>query len=395
MIKILLLVIAAIAGLIVGPELAGNQGYVLISLANHTLEMSFTTLIIAIVALFMALFILEFILRKVFSFTGATNKWMTVRKTTKSRALTQDGLLKLLEGDWKQAEKLVVKGAENSDAPLLNYLAAAEAAQHRGDVESRDHYLQQALELNSGNLATALTRAKLQFHQGQYEEALASLKGLQESNPKNKVLLTLLKDTHVKLNDWQSLVKLIPTLVRSNVLTDKDAAQLQLEAECGLISHISTQQGSAGLLKHWSNLPRNSKQQTALIGCLIKELIAQKADSEAYTILRDAIKKQPDESLLKLIPKLDLPDYHPVIIKLSELLRTNENQAVVHSTLGQLYLKLENWQLAKEHFEKAVEAKPDVADYARLVNSLEKLEDTDAAKAVSREALSVALPHKA
>ncbi len=39
--------------------------------------------------------------------------------------------MKVIEGDWKQAEKLVVKAAKHSDAPLLNYLAAAEAAQSR------------------------------------------------------------------------------------------------------------------------------------------------------------------------------------------------------------------------------------------------------------------------
>jgi len=45
MIKLLLLVAALIAGIVVGPMLAGNKGYVLISAANQTIEMSLTTLI--------------------------------------------------------------------------------------------------------------------------------------------------------------------------------------------------------------------------------------------------------------------------------------------------------------------------------------------------------------
>lgn len=45
MVKLLLLVIALIAGIIVSPDLAGHQGYVLISFANQTIEMSLTTLI--------------------------------------------------------------------------------------------------------------------------------------------------------------------------------------------------------------------------------------------------------------------------------------------------------------------------------------------------------------
>ena len=52
MIKLLLLVAALIAGVVVGPMLAGNQGYVLISAANQTVEMSLTTLLILVVVLF-------------------------------------------------------------------------------------------------------------------------------------------------------------------------------------------------------------------------------------------------------------------------------------------------------------------------------------------------------
>ena len=115
MIKILLLVIALIAGLIVGPDLAGNQGYVLISAANQTIEMSVSTLIILVVFAFAALFILEWLIRKIFSLSSSTRGWFSGRKSKKARALTNDGLLKLLEGDWKQSEKLVMKGAAHSD----------------------------------------------------------------------------------------------------------------------------------------------------------------------------------------------------------------------------------------------------------------------------------------
>lgn len=233
MIKILLLVIALIAGLIVGPDLAGQQGYVLISAANQTIEMSVTTLIILVVLAFASLFLLEFIIRKLFSLSSSTRGWFSGRKSKKARKLTNDGMLKLLEGDWKQAEKLVVKGVTGSDAPLLNYLAAAEAAQGRGDVENRDRYLQQAADFGTDSLATSLTRAKLQYRQGQYEEALASIQGLLDANPRNTVLLNLLKDTYLKLQDWQALLRLLPSLKRVKAVSDEEAAKLEQKAECG------------------------------------------------------------------------------------------------------------------------------------------------------------------
>lgn len=394
MIKILLLVIALIAGLVVGPDLAGNQGYVLISAANQTIEMSVSTLVILVVFAFAALFILEWLIRKLFSLSSSTRGWFSGRKNKKVRALTNEGLLKLLEGDWKQSEKLLLKGVNHSDAPLLNYLAAAEAAQGRGDIDNRDRYLQQAADFGIDNLATALTRAKLQYRQGQYEEALASLQGLVDANPRNPVLLSLLKDTYLKLQDWQALLRLMPSLKRVKAVSEAEAERLELKAECGLMAHIATQKGSDGLLAHWNSLSRSARQQPKLIGCLVKQLIARKADSEAYIILRENLKKHPDESLISLVPELSLPDYHPAILKLQDVLRYNENNPVTHSALGQLYFREGKWAEARTHFEKALDIRPDVSDYAWLVDTLEKLNDPSAANHLSREALKLALPHK-
>ncbi len=52
MIRLFLLAIILVAGLVIGTTFAGQQGYVLISIANHTIEMSLTTLILAIIILF-------------------------------------------------------------------------------------------------------------------------------------------------------------------------------------------------------------------------------------------------------------------------------------------------------------------------------------------------------
>lgn len=51
-------------GLFVGTQFAEQQGYVLISIANKTIEMSVTTLVIFIVALLAALFGLEYLIKK-------------------------------------------------------------------------------------------------------------------------------------------------------------------------------------------------------------------------------------------------------------------------------------------------------------------------------------------
>lgn len=394
MIKLLLLVAILIAGIVAGPMLAGSQGYVLISVANQTLEMSLPTLILFIAVLFGAFFLLETIIKRILSVSSSTRGWFSGRKARKARTQTSNGLMKVIEGDWKQAEKLVVKAAKHSDTPLLNYLAAAEAAQGQGNATLRDEYLKQAAELDDQSLAVALTRAKLQYRQQQYEQALATLQNIKRENGRNPILLALLKDCYLKLEDWRPLLALLPQLEKAGVLSIQEAAELNQKAECGLMIHIGQHNGSDGLMAHWNGLNRKTKQRPELIACLIKQMISRNADIEAYTVLRDALKKQSDERLIRLVPELDLPDYHPAILRLQDLLRFDSKNPATHSALGQLFIREQKWEEAKAHFEQAIELGPTVSDYARLVDVLDKLNDNQAAADVSRQALTLALPAK-
>lgn len=394
MIKLLLLVAALIAGIVAGPMLAGNQGYVLISVANQTLEMSLTTLILLVVVLFGTFFLLETIIKRLLSVSSSTRGWLSGRKARKARQLTSTGLMKVIEGDWKQAEKLVVKAAKHSDAPQLNYLAAAEAAQSQGDTAQRDEYLKLAADIDGHSLAVALTRAKLQFRQQQYEQAIATLQDIKHEHNRNPVLLALLKECYLKLEDWKPLLALLPQLSKLGVISTEEASELEVKAECGIMAHIAQQNGSDGLMGHWNSLSRKAKQRPELIACFAKLMSRHHADSEAYTVLRDSLKKNLNSELIELIPTLDLPDYHPAIVRLQDLLRYDSSNPSTYSALGQLFMREEKWEEAKQHFEKAIELRPNVADYRYLAEVLEKLNDSKGAAALSRQALTLALPAK-
>ncbi|KOO11856.1 hypothetical protein AKJ18_26975, partial [Vibrio xuii] len=60
MFRIIFLFVVLGAGLFAGTQYSGQQGYVLISIAEKTIEMSVTTLVIFIIAALAALFFLEF-----------------------------------------------------------------------------------------------------------------------------------------------------------------------------------------------------------------------------------------------------------------------------------------------------------------------------------------------
>ena len=70
MLKVLLLFILLIAGIVLGPMLAGHQGYVLIQTDNYNIETSVTGLAIILILGVVVLFAVEWVLRRIFR-TGA------------------------------------------------------------------------------------------------------------------------------------------------------------------------------------------------------------------------------------------------------------------------------------------------------------------------------------
>ncbi|MBH8408860.1 heme biosynthesis HemY N-terminal domain-containing protein, partial [Klebsiella pneumoniae] len=63
MLRVLFLFLVVIASVVLGPMLAGHQGYVLIQTDNYNIETSVTGLAIMLVLLFVVLLAIEWILR--------------------------------------------------------------------------------------------------------------------------------------------------------------------------------------------------------------------------------------------------------------------------------------------------------------------------------------------
>lgn len=389
MIRLIFLFVVLGAGLFVGTQYSGQQGYVLISIASKTIEMSVTTLVIFIIGALAGLFLLEFLFKRFLYMSFNTWNWFSVRKQRRSRRYTNQGIIKLLEGDWKQAEKKVTRWANHHDMPLLCYLVASEAANGMGDKEKRDHYLAIAAKQENATLAVELTRAKQQISDGEYTKATETLTTLQNQHPNNPVILNLLKQTYLHNKEWQPLLDLLPKLVKAKKLTQDEADKLTLTAQSGALESIASQKGTEGLLAHWNGLPRKLKSEPTLMLSLIQQLIKRKADNEAFTLIKENLKKLPSAELYALIPELNLSDRYPAIVMLKEALRKDGNNAEAHSAIGQLYVREQEWKLAQEHLETALSLRSNVSDYAYLADALQHQNLTHAAHDVTRKALTL------
>lgn len=164
MLKVLLLFVLLLAGIVVGPMIAGHQGYVLIQTDTYNIETSVTGLAIILIVAMVVLFAIEWLLRRLFRTGTHTRGWFAGRKRRRARKQTEQALLKLAEGDYQQVEKLMSKNADHAEQPVVNYLLAAEAAQQRGDEARANQHLERAAEL-AGNdtIPVEITRVRLQL----------------------------------------------------------------------------------------------------------------------------------------------------------------------------------------------------------------------------------------
>lgn len=385
MIRIIILVAVMVAGLIFGPQASGNKGYVLIALGNYTIESSVTSAVILAVLFYGALLLIEWLLGRVFGLRRKTQGWYGSRRRRKANQQTVAATLAMAEGHYSQAEKLMIKGASNSDTPLLNYLSAAKAAQARGDDARRDQYLQKAQEENpKAELALTLTQTQLQIEQGQYDTALAMLESVYALNPRHPMVLDQLRQVHLARQEWSALCDLIPALHKVGKLTPKQEEDLLQQAWSGRLQQAAS---SLETLKAvWQDLPRKLRQEPELLACYGDLLRQLGADGEAATLWQEALRKQPMPQLLARLPKLKLDNYQPLLT----LLQKQQGQPNVDTALAQLYLLAGQLDDAQKLLEQEVVSAPSAAAYHALGQLMDKRRLTNKANEYYRQALMLA-----
>lgn len=392
MIKALLLSILLIAGIIIGPMFAGHQGYVLIQTDKYNIETSVTGLIIILALLMLLLFIIEWIIRRI-SLTGShTRDWFLGRKRKRARKQTHAGLVKLAEGDYQKAEKLMARNADHAEQPAINYLMAAEAAQQRGDSLQVNQYLQLAAEAADGDtLPVDITRVRIQLAREEFDEARHGIDALLNRAPRHPEVLRLAEQAYLHTHSYEALIDLIPSLTKANLHTDKELLQLQHDAYLGLMHQSVKKEGNEGLLRWWTGLNRKIRQDINIQTAAIKQFIACNDMITAQQIIVDSLKQHVDERLLVLLPLLKSEKPEALETLLEKRIHQVGASAALNSALGQIKMQRGEWQAASEALRAALKERPDAQDYACLADVLEKIHRPEEAAKMRREGLQLVL----
>lgn len=392
MIKVLLLFLLLIAGIVLGPMLAGHQGYVLIQTDNYNIETSVTGLVIILILTMVVLFAIEWVLRRIFRTGARTRGWFVGRKSSRAHKQTKAGLLKLAEGDYQQVEKLMLKNADHAEQPVVNYLLAAEAAQQRGDEIRANQHLERAAELADNNqLPVEITRVRLQLARNENHAARHGVDKLLETSPRHPEVLRLAEMAYVRTGAWGSLLDILPAMDKVQVGDEAHRAMLQQQAWIGLMDQAMADQGNDGLKTWWKNQSRKTRHETVLQVAMAEHLIECDDHDAAQEIILDGLKRQYDERLILLMPRLKSGNPEQLEKVLRQQIKTQGDRPLLYSTLGQLLMKHGEWQQACEAFREAIKQRPDAFDYAWLADCLDRLHQPEEAALMRRDGLLLTL----
>lgn len=385
----LLLKIILVALLGVGVALVARQdtGYVLISMPPWVIEVSLTLFIAGLLAsFFLTYYLLRFLVNS-WGLSRRVHDWQQRRSALHARKSLNKGLLALAQRDWPKAEKLLLQNVEHSESPLLNYLAAASAAQEQGADVRRDQFLARAHESMPGaDVAVGLTQADLQLRHGQLEQALATLMHLRSLAPKHPHVLKLLMRLYSELRDWQSLHQLMPELRKRKVADEAmlDAVEANVYGE--LFNAITEQ---ARLQQLWQDVPRRLRYDVTLVQAYVRGLLRFNADEIALTVLRDALKKNWDHKLLRLYAKCKAVDVARQLSWAEQWSAQRGKDPVLLEVLGILAVRNQLWGKARAWFEASIGQSPQPRTYRALGDLLERLEEPERAAECYRKGIKL------
>ncbi len=392
MLRVLFLFLVLIASVVLGPMLAGHQGYVLIQTDNYNVETSVTGLVIMGILLFVVLFAIEWLLRRVFRTGARTRGWFLGRKRSRARKQTKAALIKLAEGDYKQVEKLLTRNADHAEQPVVNYLLAAEAAQQRGDEFRTNQYLERAAEAaDTDQLPVDITRVRIQLAQGEVHAARHGVDRLLNQAPRHPEVLRLAEQAYLRTGAYTSLLEILPSMSKVKLHSESELQALQQQAYIGLMNQAMADEGSDGLKRWWNNQSRKIRHEVPLQIAMIEHLIQCDDHPMAQEILLDGLKRQYDERLVLLIPRIRSGNPEQLEKALRLQIKQHGATPLLNSTLGQLLMKQGEWQPASEAFRAALQQRPDAFDYAWLADTLEKLHRSSEAAQMRREGLMLTL----
>ena len=374
--------------------LLSDPGYAVINFRGYVIEMSVPVLVGFAVALVFFVWLIRKIIVAPRRLGEAAGRYRSARSGQK---LTK-GMIAVAEGNLARGERLLGRAASTSDSPLFNYLQAARAAHLQGKDERRDEWLRMAFqETPEAANAVLLTQAELQLDRGQYEQALATLRRLEEDSRDHAQAQALMGRLYFKLKDWEALGELLPRLGKNTQIRPEVLEKWAVRVHCELLD----QAADVEVLDHnWKGVPKKLRTNISLLEAYYRGLTRVGLHDRAEKELAAALKSDWRPELVQLFGLVEATDTTKQLKKAETWLKNRGDDPDLLLAAARLCVRNELWGKARSYLETVISLRPTPEAYREYGALLTQMGESDAAADAYREGLGMvtskalpAIPH--
>jgi HemY protein len=381
---LLILLVFALA-ILGGVSMAKDPGYTLLVYRHWSVEMPLWLALVCALVAFIVFYYLVRMLLGLGYYNQQFSDWRSERKKHKAHKSLCHGLLELIEGDATRAQRYLLQHVGCSDIPVLHYLSAAETAQMQGEIDQRDKYLRLAHKADpSAEFAIGLTQAELQIKQKQQKEALVTLRHLNGLSKHNTKVLGFLYQLYVDLEDWHHLRQLLPDLKKQHFFDQSNYTQLEEKVCAKELSLVN----NADLESLWGEFPRHVRQTPLVIAVYAKRLLDLERADLVEPLVRSALKKRWDDSLVTLYGELQVSTTLQLKTALSWL-KHQPKSASLQVAIAKLSSKEGVPGQAKGYFEQAIQCDASARNCIAYAEFLEQQKEMDLARMMYKKASQI------
>jgi HemY protein len=270
---------------------------------------------------------------------------------------------------------------------LFNYLQAARAAHLQGRKERRDDWLKLGYqEVPEAANAVLLTQAEFQLDQGQHEQALATLRRLDENSKNHGHALALMGRLYFRLEDWESLGQILPRV--------KKHAQVKAETLATWTVRIHQEQldratDSEAMAAAWKAVPKPQKSNISVLEAYYRGLMRTDQHQRAEKELAATLKSNWRGPLVRLFGLVEGVDASKQLKKAEGWLSNHSDDPDLLLTAARLCLRNELWGKARSYLESVISLRPTPEAYQEYGALLNQIGEADAAAEAYRDGLGM------
>ena len=297
------------------------------------------------------------------------------------------GMIEVAEGNFARGEKMLGRAASTSDSPLFNFLQAARAAHLQGRDERRDEWLRLAYqETPEAANAVLLTQAEFQLDREQYEQALATLRRLEEDSKNHAHALALMGRLYYRLEDWAALEDVLPRLRKSTQIKPETLEKWTIRVHLEALHKAA----DAEVLDHsWKSVPRNLKKDPALLEAYYTGLMRVGLHDRTEKELAAALKSNWRGPLVRLFGLVEATDTTKQLKRAEGWLKNHGEDPDLLLAAARLCLRNELWGKARSYLETVISMRPTPEAYQEYGALLAQMGEADAAADAYRDGLGM------